>query len=144
MLRKLLATTFIMGLMAFGVVKAEVTPTAPEAKAGTTILLIVCEKSADQGALDQNGFPVDGFKLDMRTCKKVFIELYNQEDPSNKANMQLPNFSVPIVCARMSMGQSPHWEEQNQGWLVLKTVCPHADGTFPQMSEYDHGTVPGN
>lgn len=100
--------------------------------AGSTILLGVCKMLDDQGPLDVNGFPKDGWKVDYNNCKEVAVELYNSEDPE-LAQTGETDFSLMKHCARSSLTESPHWQEMNPGWLVVVSECPRQDGSFKPL-----------
>jgi hypothetical protein len=95
----------------------------------TTLMFVVCQALANQGPLDVNGFPVDGYKLDDTTCHNELIQMYDASSVNGETTA--PDFSTPIVCSRMAMMETPHWQDLNPGWYVIKVKCPHPDGTFP-------------
>jgi hypothetical protein len=95
----------------------------------TTLLFVVCHALANQGPLDVNGSPVDGVKLDDVTCRDELVQMDDQM--AVEGARQLPDFSNPYVCSRMSLSETANWEKTHPGWYVKRVKCPHPDGTFP-------------
>jgi hypothetical protein len=96
----------------------------------TALLFVVCQAAAVQGPPDVNGFPAEGIKLDLSTCRNELVEM---ADSTALAGVpSLPDFSNPNVCSRMAMSETPHWQDDHPGWYVLRVKCPHPDGTFPK------------
>ena len=95
----------------------------------TSLMFVVCQALANQGPLDVNGFPIDGVKLDLDTCRNELVQMYDRL--AGDGPNPVPNFSDPNVCSRMALTETPRWEQSHRGWYVLKVKCPHPDGTFP-------------
>jgi hypothetical protein len=95
----------------------------------TALMFVVCHALANQGPLDVNGFPVGGVRLDEGTCRNEIVQMY--DETAGEGAEQLPNFSNPYICARMSLTETAHWEQTHPGWFVKRVKCPHPDGTFP-------------
>jgi len=95
----------------------------------TSLMFVVCQALANQGPLDINGFPVDGVKLDLDTCRNELVQMYDRFAGDGPA--PVPNFSDLNVCSRMALTETPIWEAAHRGWYVLKVKCPGPDGTFP-------------
>jgi hypothetical protein len=95
----------------------------------TALMFVVCHALANQGPLDVNGFPAGGVRLDDASCRNEIVQMYDQM--AQDRAVQLPDFSNPNVCSRMSMIETGHWEQSHPGWYVKRVKCPHPDGTFP-------------
>ena len=144
-LRALYIAMAMMISSTFFTALADTSEVIPPAKSqivpsGTDLIFVVCEKAKDQGPLDINGFPKNGFKVDLSTCTREIIPMYNTEDPGNEGP-KVSNFSDPMTCSRVAMGWTGSWEDLNKDKLVVKVICPHEDGTFPtQDHDLDHVT----
>jgi len=92
-------------------------------------MFVVCQALVNQGPLDVNGFPAGGVRLDDASCRNEIVQLYDQM--AQDRAVQLPDFSNPNVCSRMSMIETGRWELSHPGWYVKRVNCPHPDGTFP-------------
>jgi hypothetical protein len=95
----------------------------------TALLFVVCQAVAAPGPVDVNGFPADGVKLDLTTCRREIVQM--DDAAAMGGASPLPDFSNPYVCSRMAMTETPHWQDAHPGWYVLRVKCPHPDGTFP-------------
>ncbi len=95
----------------------------------TALLFVVCQAVAAPGPHDVNGSPLGGVELDLGTCRNEIVQMHDEADVGGVS--PLPDFSIPNVCSRMSMRETPRWQDAHPGWYVLRVKCPHPDGTFP-------------
>jgi hypothetical protein len=57
------------------------------------------------------------------------VQIYDRTE--GQSTPQNPDLSHPNVCSRMSMMETPNWEQKHPGWYVRRVKCPRPDGTFP-------------
>lgn len=123
-------------IFCFHTAKADDNIVIARADIPTAIVLRVCKALPDdqQGEIIDYGhakYPADGvWDLDMATCRDERVEMYNPNDL--EGNQPIPDFSNPMVCVRMGMMETPHYQEMHPGWFVIKVKCPNKDGSFPR------------